>query len=142
LKYELKNELVTSCDTQKFIALKPSSLYISSLLFSCILRCGFLQCEQSRFKGFCIQNWFKVSLTHWFCIEIHVFYLPKIFSHLFMNLNAKSMSGRSFELNFGFKIFWTYSAPSTIEKWDPIPTSFHLPKSHDNRTGSKYVDPY
>jgi hypothetical protein len=70
-------------------------------------------CDERRVysKGFEPKNWFKVPLIYWFCIEILTFYLFKVFSHIFTNLNAKSMDGKSFESIFGFKTLWTYPVP-------------------------------
>jgi hypothetical protein len=51
-------------------------------------------------KGFELKNWFKISLTRWFCIEIRIFIYLKFSLTSFTNLDAKSTDEGDFELIF------------------------------------------
>jgi hypothetical protein len=92
---------------------------------------GFKFWVWGKFKWFWIQKLVQNSLIRWFCIEIHISYLFKVFFHFFTNLNAKLtnemalnyfLSSKHFKSNQILK-FWTPQKGSMWYSWQLLPST-------------------
>jgi hypothetical protein len=75
-------------------------------------------------KGFEIKNWFKIHLIHWFCIEICIFYLFKIFLwSLYESRYKNQLMKKNLNQFLSFKPF---------EHTCPLTGTFQLKKHYDS----------